>query len=236
MVDIGRNARACRLAAMIFALVWSITTPTLAQEIRLVIDSLRVAENYLVVDFHADSLLNHHLLTGMQRGFTSAAQFRVQLWRKRKGWFGSNLIATREYEIKSAYDPWDKKYLIITAEERRLTSAMSLLRELWEQHRGVALAEAAQLDSLRRYFVTVELLVEPVSKENLNEIRGWLAGEIKIATKRDSTNAVAEKKSKDAPGRLLDLIVNLTGFGKRAISVKSEIFQINPNGEIEIEK
>lgn len=218
-------------------LLWLIAVPPiLAQEPRVVIDSLRVAENYLVVDFHADSLLNRHLLTGMQRGFTSAAQFRVQLWRKRKGWFGSTLLAERQYEIKSTYDPWERKYLIITAEERRLTSAMELLRRRWEQHHGVALAEVAKLHPARRHFVTVELLVEPISKESLNEIRGWLAGEVKSVTQRDTTNAAVNKKRKEVPDRLLELIINLTGFGKRAISAKSGIFWLTENGEIEMKK
>jgi hypothetical protein len=200
-----------------------------------VLDSLRLVDNYLVVDFHADSLLNHHLLNGMRRGLTSSAQFRVQLWQKRRRWFGSNLLTERRYEIKSTYDTWEQKYVLITAEERRLTSAMDFVRRQWERHR-VALAEVSRLDSLHRYFVAIELQVEPVSKESLNEIRGWLAGEIKTVTQRDSADAAGDKKRKDVPDRLLDLIINLTGFGKRVISVKSGMFRVNQNGEIEMEK
>jgi len=213
-----------------------------AQETRLVIDSLRLKENFLVMDFHVDSLLTTHLLNGMQRGLTSSAQFRVQLWRQRRHWFGSTLLAERQYEIKSAYDPWEQKYLLITAGERRLTSALDLVRRRWEQHRGVALAETKTLDPGRRYFVTIELLVEPVSKESLNEIRSWLAGEVKTAarrdsTQRDSTAAVnAGQRDDDIPDRLLNLLINLTGFGKQVITAQTEIFGINENGRMAWER
>jgi hypothetical protein len=211
-------------------------SPSLAQETRVVIDSLRLQESHLVVDFHADSLLTRHLLNGMQRGLTSAAQFRVQLWRKRSRWFGSTLLVERHYEVKSTYDQWEQKYVIVTAAERRLTSALDLVRSWWEQHRGLTLIEAKELHPVRRHFLTIELVVEPVSKESLNEIRGWLAGEVKPSSKQDSTGATQEKESKDVPDRLLNFLVNVTGFGKRVITVQSENFWITASGEIVWEK
>jgi len=212
--------------------------PAGAQETRVVIDSLRWEASGLYVDFHVDSLLTTALLNGMQRGLTSAAQFRVQLWRKRSRWFGSTFLAERRYEIKSTYDSWERKYVIVTAGERRLTSALALVRRWWEQHRGVALAETKELQPGRRYFVTIELLVEPVSKESLNEIRGWLAGEVKTAAKRDSTvsdstdTTTATKRHDRFPDRLLDLLVNLTGFGKQVTTVQSEVFGIDEGGKL----
>lgn len=222
----------------VFALLGLVPSPGLAQETSLVIDSLRLQENHLLVDFHADSLLTRQLLNGMQRGLTSSAQYRVQLWRKRGFLFGSTLLAERQYEIKSTYDPWEQKYVIITAAERRLTSALDLVRRWWEQHHGVALTELKNLHPSRRHFVTIDLQVEPVSKESLNEIRGWLAGEVKGAGKPDSTgaaNATAEKRE-DIPDRLLNFLVTVTGFGKRVISVKSPNFRITEQGEIAWEK
>jgi hypothetical protein len=223
----------------VFALLLGLAPfPSLAQETSLVIDSLRLKEDYLLVDFHADSLLTRQLLSGMQRGLTSSAQYRVQLWRKRGFLFGSTLLAERQYEIKSTYDPWEQKYVIITVAERRLTSALDLVRRWWEQHHGVALAELKNLHSSRQHFVTIDLQVEPVSKESLNEIRGWLAGEVKGAGKPDSTGAsnAAEEKRGDIPDRLLNFLVNVTGFGKRVITAKSPNFRITAQGEIAWEK
>jgi len=238
-----KNPRALASICCFFCpLLWICLTASsaLGQETRLVIDSLRVEENRLVVDFHVDSLLTTQLLNGMQRGLTSSAQFRVQLWRKRSSWFGSTLLAERQYDVKSTYDPWEQKYVLATAAERRLTSALDLVRNWWEQHHGVRLIETKQLQPTRRYFVTIELIVEPVSKESLNEIRGWLAGEVKTAAQRDSTQSdslqVDNNKRESVPDRLLSVLINLTGFGKRVLTAQSEGFRVNGNGGIEWEK
>lgn len=230
--------RLSRFSIFYFFIAWLGAIPATAQEPRIVIDSLRLEMNALFVDFHVDSLLTATLLDGMQRGLTSAAQFRVQLWRKRSRWFGSTFLAERHYEIKSTYEAWEKKYVLVTAGERRLTSAMDLMRRWWEQHHGVALTEMKQLQPERRYFVTIELLLEPVSKENLNEIRGWLAGEVKTSAKRDSTPVVVPdtvaSRSYSVSDRLLNLIINLTGFGKRVVTMQSAIFSLDTNGKLVI--
>ncbi|MDZ7291667.1 MAG: DUF4390 domain-containing protein [candidate division KSB1 bacterium] len=228
----AKTRRTAGLAIIIFALCRLLVAPSLAQDTRIVIDSLRVKENHLLVDFHADSLLTRHLLNGMQRGLTSSAQYRVQLWRKRSRWLGSTLLAERQYGIKSTYDPWEQKYLIVTAEERRFTSALDVVRRWWEQHRGVELIELKNLNPSRRYFIAIELLVEPVSKESLNEIQGWLAGEVKSDPQRDSTEATKASSREGIPDRLLNLLINLTGFGKRVISVQSKNFGITEKEEI----
>jgi len=207
-----------------------------AQEARVVIDSLRWEASAFCVDFHVDSLLTTALLNGMQRGLTSSAQLRVQLWRKRSRWFGSTFLAERYYEIKSTYEAWEKKYSLVTAGERRLTGSLDLVRRWWEQHRGVALAETKQLQPGRRYFVTIELIIEPVSKENLNEIRGWLAGEVKPSAPRDSTQQApadtTAARTNSVSGRLLNLIVNLTGFGKQVVTIQSGVFGVDMNGRL----
>ena len=231
------NSRALRSTVFSAVLLWLIFVfPALAQETRVVIDSLRLQEGRLLVDFHADSLLTQNLLNGMQRGLTSAAQFRVQLWRKRSRWFGSTLLAERHYEIKTTYDQWEQKYVIVTAAERRLTSALDLVRSWWEQHRGLALIEVKELHPLRRHFLTIELLVEPVSKESLNEIRGWLAGEVKSPVKPDSADTAGKKEGEAIPDRMLNFFINITGLGKRVIMVQSGNFWITESGEIEWEK
>ncbi|MDZ7344595.1 MAG: DUF4390 domain-containing protein [candidate division KSB1 bacterium] len=207
-------------------------TSGFGQAPRIALDSLRIEDNYCVIDFHVDSLLNQNLLAGMRRGLTSSAQFRVQLWRKRGLWFGSTLLATRQYEIKSTYDQWEQKYVLITPGEKRLTNKIDGVRQRWEQHHGVALIETMKLRPSQRYFVTIELQIEPLSKETLNAIRGWLAGEVK-SMPADSADTGDEQKHIDVPERFLQMLLNVTGFGKRMLSMKSEMFELTAGGAIE---
>ena len=211
------------------ALCWCLLTHELhAQNFTVMIDSLTSSEAGLAVSFHADSLLSSRLLYNIQRGVTSAASFRVQLWRKR--WlFTSTLVAERQYEIKTAFDQWDKKFIIETATERRLTGSLEFVRTLWERHEGVLVADSSQLNAKHNYFASVEVLLQPVSRESLQEIRGWLAGEVKSFKSEDSTAQPAPAPSFFGD-RMLGLVIDLTGFGEKLVAVKSRDFRVTAKG------
>jgi len=209
--------------------------PAHAQEPVIVIDTIRVQDGNLQLDYHVDSLLTGRLLTGMKRGMTSSARFRVQLWRKR-GWFLGALLAEQEYEVKATYDPWEEKFILKTEDERRLTSSLDLVRQTWQQHRNITLADSSRLNPKYRYYVALEVLLEPVSRETLREIRGWLAGEVKSLARSDSTNSTTPEQKRGFRDRVLDLVVDLTGLGERVTSIKSGTFRVREGGQVVFEK
>lgn len=213
---------------------------------RIVIDSLYVEDGALRVDFHADSVVTVKLLEGLRRGLTAAITYHVHMWHKR--WL-SDMVAERHLEWKASFDNWERKYIVAGGGERRLTASVATVREKWTRHHGLRLAETSRLQSGRNYYVTIEALLEPVSKENLREIRGWLAGEVKgvsgslsnadtsgvTTAKTDSTaraTAAAADSTDEKPGfklRFLETLMNLIGFGGKKITMRSEIFQVEEN-------
>ena len=205
-----------------------------AQEISLAIDSLHVTGGYLRVDFHADSLFNTRLLANMRRGVTSAARFRVQLWRRRS-WLLSGVVAERSFEIKSTFDLWEQQFLLLTPEERRLTKSLEYVRDRWQRQRGLLLADSSQLNAKHRYYIVVEAMLEPVSRESLQEIRGWLAGEMKSITQRDSAQSPAPGNKRGLQDRFLDTVLDLTGLGEQTVSIKSGFFRVREDGEVVFE-
>lgn len=191
------------------------------QGLRVVIDSLYVEDGALLVDFHADSLVTAKLLEGLRRGLTSSISYHLQLWHKR--WI-SDLIAERRFEWKAAFDNWEQKYIVVGGGERRLTAAAATLRAKWTTHRSLQLVDIDRLQPGRNYYLVVEAFFEPVSKENLREIRGWLAGEVKGGAPADSNTAHSGVKL-----RLLETLMNLIGFGGKKISTRSATFQLREN-------
>lgn len=211
-----------------------LTVAAHAQEPRITIDSLRIVAGKLLVDFHVDSLLTSRLLAGMQRGITSSARFRVQLWRK-SGWLFNSLVAEREFQVKSAFEPWEGKYLVQSMAERRLTKSLAFVRASWEQHRDLAVADSTQLGAKSRHYLVIEIVCEPVSRESLQEIRGWLSGEFKGLPPADTADAEAPPRS-GLRSRLLDTVVALTGFGAQVSSIKSKSFRLAENRRIIFEQ
>jgi hypothetical protein len=202
-----------------------------AQETTLTIDSLYVQGGLLRVDFHADSMLTGRLAANMRRGVTSAARFRVQLWRKRS-WLASNVVAERAFEIKATFDLWEQQYLLQTPEERRLTKTLAYVKNRWEQHRGLSLADSSALPPKHQYYLVVEARLEPVSRESLQEIRGWLAGEVKSITGRDSASAAPPENSRGFEDRIWDTVLDLTGLGEQTTSIKSALFRVREDGAV----
>ncbi len=214
--------------------------------LRVVIDSLYVLEGALRVDFHADSAVTVKLLDGLRRGLTASITYHVQVWHKR--WL-SDLVAERRLEWKASFDNWERKFIVAGLGERRMTASANTVRERWTYQRGVRMMETGRLQTGQNYFVVIEAFLEPVSKENLREIRGWLAGEVKGVSspsspadtslaknsKADSTGrttGVSADSTDEKPGikfRLLETIVNLVGFGGKKVDAQSRIFQIDGN-------
>lgn len=188
------------------------------------LDTLRVHAGQVAIDFHVDSLLTSPIWSSMQRGMTSAARFRVQLWRKR-GLFLNSRIAERDYEIKTTFDPWEQQFIVQTWEERRLTKAREYVREKWEQHRNALRVDSTQFHPKHRYYVVIEMHFEPVSRESLQEIRGWLAGEMKAIGRRDSTAVAEPQKSRGLQDRMLSFVIDITGLGEQVVSLKSRMFR-----------
>ena len=210
---------------------------------RVIIDSLYVEDGALRVDFHCDSAVTVKLLDGLRRGLTASVSYHLQLWHKR--WF-SDLIAERRLEWKATFDHWEQKYVVIANGERRLTSSAVTVREKWTKHQALWLIETSRLQPGRDYYLAIEAFLEPVSKENLREIRGWLAGEVrgsKTTTAADSAgqkgddesrplNAAPPDSTAERPGvklRLLETLMNLIGFGGKKARARSAIFQIEEN-------
>jgi len=212
--------------------------------LHVVIDSLYVLEGALRVDFHADSAVTVKLVDGLRRGLTASITFHVQVWHKR--WL-SDLVAERRLEFKASFDNWERKFIVAGLGERRLTASANTVREKWTQHRGVRMIETGRMQTGKNYFVVIEAFLEPVSKENLREIRGWLAGEVKGVSspsspadtslvnnsKTDSIGRTIEASADstdEKPGfklRFLETVVNLIGFGGKKANARSPIFQID---------
>lgn len=209
--------------------------------LRVVIDSLYVEDGALRVDFHADSAMTAKVLEGLRRGLTASITYHLQVWHKR--WI-RDLVAERRLEWKASFDNWEQKFIVVGLGERRMTASVARVREKWATQRSLQLVDVSRLQPGRNYYVVIEAFLEPVSKENLREIRGWLAGKVRSGAKAianadsvavDSVASASKApadSSSERPGfklRVLDTLMNLIGFGGKKAGTRSELFQIEEN-------
>lgn len=194
-----------------------------AANTRVVIDSVKVNAGSLMLSFHVDEIIDEKVAEGLLKGLTSTIEYQIELWEKRGGLF-NHLVTQQEIRMKVFFDNWEHKYVIMSAEEKRLTSSIETVREKCSQIQNYLVIPIGKLKNKKSYFFNVKVILRPLSMENYQEIKHWLSGRAKNF-KLDELDDT-EKQEKKLKGGLLKMFLALTGFGDRVISGKSDNFTI----------
>ena len=48
---------------------------------RILIDEIRVDSTFLVINFHAEGLIDKEIIERLRNGFTSTLEYQIQLWK-----------------------------------------------------------------------------------------------------------------------------------------------------------
>ena len=195
---------------------------------RVVIDSVKINSGVLKIDFAVDGIIDQKIADGLRQGLVSTIEYQIQLWEKRSGWI--NNLVTQEYiRMKVFFDNWENKFVIMSMDEKRLTSSLETVRDKCSQISDVEIIPIEKLKSGKKYFFTVKTILRPLSVENYQDIKNWLSGRAKNLDLKNLDDT--EQQERKFKGGLLKMFLALTGFGDRVISGESDKFQIG-EGEI----
>jgi hypothetical protein len=207
---------------------WMISTAHSADK-RVVIDNLTADSTMLLIDFHAEGLIDARVKERLRSGFTTIFEYQIQLWR-RKSFIFNQLVAENFCRMKLTFDNWDKRYRIITAAEDRKTTSIEKAKEMCLAVQGFGLTPLEKLHDATEYSVTVQLLIKPISVENLEEIERALRGEQISANNPQNDKPEA---APDAQNRFLKFILAFTGLGDKVLSSPRLNFLLAPNRQIQ---
>ncbi|MDZ7318365.1 MAG: DUF4390 domain-containing protein [candidate division KSB1 bacterium] len=191
---------------------------------KVMVDSIAVNNQLLLLSFHAEEFIDEKIAEGLQKGLTSTVEYQIQLWEKRGGLI-NNLVAQRELRMKIYFDNWEHKYVLLTPEEKRLTNSLATVKERCSVGQNVEIVPLAQLKEDRKYFITISLVLRPLSMENYQEIKNWLSGRARDFSLKDIDDT--QQQEKKLKGGLLKMFLTLTGFGDRVVSGQGAEFIIH---------
>jgi hypothetical protein len=184
---------------------------------------IKVIDGNLVVNLRLIDFLNEEVFRGIRKGMTAGIEFHVQLWQDRRRW-ADKLIEEKYSRMKVSFDNWERRYLLSLPKTKPVLLNEERIKESCSQLVDLPLAPVEKFNPEHKYAITVRVILQPLSVENYQEIRQWLAGEVKeLDPKSIKPSASSGKK---AGNWFLGLILNLTGFGDRVTSVKSRKFQV----------
>jgi hypothetical protein len=184
-------------------------------------ESVLIESDSLRMDFAVDSLFSREVFRGLKKGMTAGLEYQVQLWEKRSGWFDM-VVAETGQRMKIGYDNWERKFTVMHADRTLLFKNEEEAGRHCSRLTRFGITGKDQLKPARAYRIFVRVLFQPMSMENVEEIRRWLSG------KADDLNAKSIKRSKSplksAGDWLLGFVVNVSGFGDREFTAESPEF------------
>ena len=184
-------------------------------EKKVVLDSLVLDAGQLRLSYHVEGLLDSKMTEGLQKGFTSEIVHHVCLWKSKK--VISSISSEIIYPVKVFYDEWQSKYAVATTTESRLTAHLETVDEMCSGLRHFALCDTSSLDEEAKYYLTIEVKIQPISNESYQELRDWISG---------STDKQDERPQKAKRGRFAGMLMDMMGLGDKTLLHKSKDFVI----------
>jgi len=186
-------------------------------ELGLTVDSVEVSAGAVLVSFQVERPFTPRLEETLQQGMPATVTFEVGLWKRRAFWFDKLVVAMKN-EHRIVFDPWREVFRVrsglgIDARARSAPTIDSLVAAIFDVHR-LPVALVTGLEPEGSYYVSVRVLIQPVTDEDLGEIEDWLAGEVKTP----------EGTSRGLPRYLFGITANLSGLGNRTAVARSARF------------
>jgi len=123
--------------------------------------------------------------------------------------------------VRIRYEVWSDTYLIerIGADPIVVGSVDSVAAVL-ERPWVLPVARIGQLTATSRYYVQLTATLRPLTVEDLQEVEGWLSGEVGNS-KKSGFGVVTE-----IPRSIFDAVRNVAGFGDQKARAMSEAFTL----------
>ena len=175
-----------KITSLIF-LFFILCSSLIAAGRRVVIDSVKINSNFLTVDFRIEGIFDDKITEGLRKGRTSTLEYKIQLWSKKSGLI-NQLVKEKFIRMKVNYDFWENKYVIMSSQEKRMTSSIETVREKCTETTNYNIILIEYLQSDIKYSISIEVILRPLSVENYQEIKSWLSGEVNDISLKKLTN------------------------------------------------
>lgn len=188
-----------------------------ANDLGLTVGPVETVDSVVTVSYRAENPWTPRLTETLLRSMPATVTYEVGVWKRRAFWFDKLVLAIKS-EHRVFYDPWERAFRVRSgpaAQKTRTVPTLEALTELLFSERQIPLVAAASLEPDARYYVSVRLMIRPLTAEDLDEVESWLAGEVKSP----------EKPARGVPGYLLGIAVNVSGLGERTALAKSVTFR-----------
>jgi hypothetical protein len=187
------------------------------RELNVRLERLGTEAGQLVVDLVLEHLLDSATEDVLERGVPVTLLCEVEVWRERSAWF-DRLDAVRAVSYKLQWDAWDEVYVLRGDGREEIFVDLGEALTALERRPAVPIAPLDLLTDGDTYYLVVNAALKPLTVEDVDELEGWLSGEIKSGRQR-GLGIVG------LPKALYGLLKNVTGFGDRNDTLRTARFR-----------
>ena len=202
------------MAAVCVLAVLAGSAPTVLA-LDLALGAPRARDGYVWVDVRLEDPLAPRIAQSLTRGMPATLELHAELWRRRAGWF-HHFQSSFDASVRMRYEVWNESFRLERAGDAPLVvGSLDSLRAVLMRPIALPVERIPALQAGRRYYVVVSATLRPLTVEDIQEVEGWLGGE--VDEQRHSGFGVITA----LPRSVFDAVRNFAGFGDqkaRAIS------------------
>jgi hypothetical protein len=221
-----RRPRAAPRAGLLLAALL-LGLPGAARALEVGVIATREHAGYVWTDIRLDDVFQPRVAESLSRGMPATIRIHAELWRHRSGWF-DRLEGIFDAELRIRFDVWTRTYRL---ERRGMpgigAASLDSIAAVLTRPLALRVGRVGRMEPRARYFVVVAATLKPLSVEDVEEMEGWLSGEVE--KKRGAGFGIIT----ELPRSVFDAVRNFVGFGDqkaRAISDDFELRTLFPEG------
>jgi len=178
-----------------------------AHALELTLEAPREDAGRVWIGVRLSDLFEERVVQSLSRGMPATLELHAELWRKRSGWF-DRLQSSYDAAVRIRFEVWNDWYVVEHPGAAPLTiGSLDSVSLILSRPIALPVGRIAAMQPEGRYFVAVSATLKPLSVEDVEEVEGWLSGEVE--TKRRAGFGVIT----ELPRALFDAVRNFAGFG-----------------------
>ena len=176
------------------------------------------ANERLWVELRLDNPIEPRVARSLGRGMPATLTLHAELWRRRNGWF-DRMERAVDATFRLHYEDWNQSWRLERPGSPPLTvHSLDSLQTALERTLALPVASLSRIPDAAACYVVVSASLRPLNVEDVEEVEGWLSGEVR--EKRGSGFGILT----GLPRSLFEAARNFAGFGDERTRLISNDF------------